>query len=159
MYTCGGMKLCYVALGWACALSACTADVEITAMHDGEEPASVGQIAYVNKNPRYTAIRSAASARGMRNAYLLAGIANDETGLAMCWSEAQWACPGPASPDCGGGAIIGGSYYAASPDTLIIENSQFSQNQATWLFYLSVLLMPELLVVIGIAVWSRRRNG
>jgi ABC-type uncharacterized transport system involved in gliding motility auxiliary subunit len=39
------------------------------------------------------------------------------------------------------------------------SRAEFSQNQATWLFYLSVLLLPELLVVIGIAVWSRRRNG
>jgi hypothetical protein len=108
------MKLFY--LGWACVLAACTADVEITAMHDGDEPAGVGQIASINKNPRYTAIRNAASARGMRNAYLLAGIANDETGLAMCWSEAQWACRGPASPDCGGGPIIAGAADGACSD-------------------------------------------
>ena len=61
------------------------------------------------KMPKYTGIRDAASARGMRNAYLLAGIANDETGLAMCWSEATWACQGPSSPDCGGGPVIAGS--------------------------------------------------
>jgi len=61
------------------------------------------------KLPRYTGIRDAAKARGMSNAYLLAGIANDETGLAMCWSEATWACQGPASPDCGGGPVIAGA--------------------------------------------------
>lgn len=61
------------------------------------------------KLPRYARIRDAAAARGMSNAYLLAGIANDETGLAMCWSEATWACQGPASPDCGGGPVIAGS--------------------------------------------------
>lgn len=58
---------------------------------------------------RYAAIRAAASARGMANAYLLAGIANTETGLAHCWSEAQWACQGPNSPECGGGPVIAGS--------------------------------------------------
>ncbi|MEO8701243.1 MAG: hypothetical protein ABI867_14425 [Kofleriaceae bacterium] len=63
----------------------------------------------VVKTPRYEAIRAAAGARGLANGYLLAGIANDETGLAMCWSEATWACKGPASPDCGGGPIIAGS--------------------------------------------------
>src|SRR5262249_29616004 len=36
---------------------------------------------------------------------------------------------------------------------------EFSTGEATWLFYLSVLLLPELLVVLGIAVWWRRRNG
>lgn len=62
------------------------------------------------KQPRYERIREAARANGIpRNGYLFAGIANDETGLAMCWSEATWACKGPASPDCGGGPIIAGS--------------------------------------------------
>ncbi len=55
-------------------------------------------------------IRDAAAARGIdRTAYLLAGIAQAETGLAHCWSEAQWACQGPASPDCGGGPVIAGA--------------------------------------------------
>lgn len=59
---------------------------------------------------RYERIRDKAAARGLsRTGYLLAGIANDETGLAQCWSEATWACQGPASPDCGGGPVIAGS--------------------------------------------------
>ncbi len=62
------------------------------------------------KQPRYEKIREAARANGIpRNGFLFAGIANDETGLAMCWSEATWACKGPGSPDCGGGPIIAGS--------------------------------------------------
>jgi len=76
----------------------------------GADPSSpISSQVSVNKGPRYAAIRAAANARGMRNAYLLAGIANDETGLAQCWSEAQWACQGPSSPDCGGGPVIAGS--------------------------------------------------
>ena len=67
------------------------------------------QLATSVKLPRYAAMRDAAAARGMANAYLLAGIANDETGLAMCWSEATWACQGPSSPDCGGGPVIAGA--------------------------------------------------
>ena len=58
---------------------------------------------------RFSVIRAAATARGMTNAYLLAGIAITETGLAHCWSEAQWACQGPNSPDCGGGPVIAGA--------------------------------------------------
>jgi len=58
---------------------------------------------------RYAVIRAAAESRGLQNAYLLAGIANTETGLAQCWSEAQWACQGPSSPECGGGPVIAGS--------------------------------------------------
>lgn len=60
--------------------------------------------------PRYGAIRDAAAARGItHSAYLLAGLAFTETGVAQCWSEATWACQGPSSPDCGGGPIIAGA--------------------------------------------------
>ena len=72
-------------------------------------PLSSAAVSTPTKLVRYTGIRDAARARGMSNAYLLAGIANDETGLAMCWSEATWACQGPASPDCGGGPVIAGA--------------------------------------------------
>ncbi|MGN6109913.1 MAG: LGFP repeat-containing protein [Kofleriaceae bacterium] len=65
--------------------------------------------ALVAKGPRYAKIRDAAHARGFPRGYLLAGIANTETGLAHCWSEATWACQGPSSPDCGGGPVIAGS--------------------------------------------------
>jgi hypothetical protein len=60
----------------------------------------------VAKQPRYAAIKTAARARGMRNAYLLAGIANARTGLAQCWSEATWTCQGPVSAECNGGPVI-----------------------------------------------------
>jgi hypothetical protein len=89
-------------------VSSCTIGTE------GEEPEEVHeggskQLSVNAKRPRYEQIREAVRARGMNNAFLLAGIANDETGLAMCWSEATWACKGPPSPDCGGGPIIAGS--------------------------------------------------
>jgi hypothetical protein len=62
------------------------------------------------KEPRYERIRDALRTRGVaKSGYLFAGIANSETGLVMCWSEATWACKGPASPDCGGGPVIAGS--------------------------------------------------
>nr|HEX4318274.1 hypothetical protein [Kofleriaceae bacterium] len=80
---------------------------------DADPPAPAGAthpaLSSSAKLPRYTGIRDAASAAGVSNAYLLAGIANDETGLAMCWSEATWACQGPSSPDCGGGPVIAGA--------------------------------------------------
>lgn len=58
---------------------------------------------------RLTQIRDAAAAAGLTNGVLLAGIAQSETGLAHCWSEATWACQGPASADCGGGPVIAGA--------------------------------------------------
>jgi hypothetical protein len=102
---------------WLCILwlAGCTADVDVVTSDevgsgtDDSSGGEVGTIALVNKGARYAAIRNAASARGMRNAYLLAGIANDETNLAHCWSEATWACQGPPSPDCGGGPVIAGA--------------------------------------------------
>lgn len=44
---------------------------------------------------------------GMTNGVLLAGIAQVETGLSHCWSEATWACQGPSSTFCGGPVIAG----------------------------------------------------
>ena len=77
--------------------------------HDPAPPPLGVRLSTAAKQPRYAQIRDAARARGMANAFLLAGIANDETGLAMCWSEATWACQGPSSPDCGGGPVIAGA--------------------------------------------------
>ena len=54
-------------------------------------------------------IRDAAASVGMTNGVLLAGIAQAETTLAHCWSEATWACQGPPSSSCGGDAVIAGS--------------------------------------------------
>ena len=88
------------------ASAACTVGPD--AADDSGEPAST-PIASVDKAPRYVVIRDAAAARGVGTGYLLAGIANTETGLAQCWSEATWACQGPSSPDCGGGPVIAGA--------------------------------------------------
>jgi len=61
------------------------------------------------RQARAEIIRDTAAASGMTNAALLAGIGEVETGFAHCWSEATWACQGPASSSCGGGAVIAGS--------------------------------------------------
>ncbi len=54
-------------------------------------------------------IRDSAARAGLTNSVLLAGIGEVETNLAHCWSEAKWACKGPASASCGGGPVIAGS--------------------------------------------------
>ncbi|MGH7821794.1 MAG: hypothetical protein ACREQ9_18685, partial [Candidatus Binatia bacterium] len=36
---------------------------------------------------------------------------------------------------------------------------QLQQDEVTRIFYLSVLILPELLLLVGIVVWSRRRNA
>jgi hypothetical protein len=91
--------------GTACMVGA-DAEQDFEDEDTGDPPTAIAAVA---KGPRYIAIRNAASARGVRNAYLLAGIANTESNLAHCWSEATWACQGPASPDCGGGPVIAGA--------------------------------------------------
>jgi hypothetical protein len=58
---------------------------------------------------RLTAIRDVAASVGLDNGVLLAGIAQSETNLSHCWSEATWACKGPSSPSCGGGPVIAGA--------------------------------------------------
>ncbi|KAL2047532.1 hypothetical protein ABVK25_011461 [Lepraria finkii] len=53
----------------------------------------------LQRQPRCRKIRQAARAEGIpHNGYLFSGIANDETGLAMCWSGRTWACKGPRLP-------------------------------------------------------------
>jgi hypothetical protein len=86
----------------ALALTACSGSIDGSG-YTGEA------LSASQRSPRYARIRDSARARGIGNAYLLAGIAMDETGLAQCWSEATWACQGPGSPDCGGGPVIAGS--------------------------------------------------
>ena len=58
---------------------------------------------------RVTAIRDVAAGMGVFNGPLLAGIAQSETGMAHCWSEATWACQGPSSPSCEDGPVIAGA--------------------------------------------------
>ncbi|HMG54462.1 MAG TPA: hypothetical protein VK601_13290, partial [Kofleriaceae bacterium] len=59
-------------------------------------------------------IRDVAARSGITNAALLAGVAQVETGMAHCWSEATWACQGPRSSSCGGPVIAGAGDGACS---------------------------------------------
>jgi GH25 family lysozyme M1 (1,4-beta-N-acetylmuramidase) len=84
---------------------------------DGRAPAgeNTGEVSSsINKATRvarYKLIRSGAAAKGIpTHGYMLAGIAYHESaGLSQCQSELTWACKGPASPDCNGGAIMAGA--------------------------------------------------
>ncbi len=44
------------------------------------------------------------------------------------------------------------------PRTVRASRAQMSPQDVTRIFYLSVLILPELLLLAGIAVWSRRRT-
>ena len=67
------------------------------------------ELTSAQRKARATLIRDTAAASGMTNAALLAGIGEVETNFAHCWSEATWACQGPASSSCGGGPVIAGA--------------------------------------------------
>ena len=77
---------------------------------EGYQPIEPGSVYLTSAQRRARAelIRDTAASAGMTNAALLAGIGEVETGFAHCWSEATWACQGPASSSCGGGPVIAG---------------------------------------------------
>ncbi len=39
------------------------------------------------------------------------------------------------------------------------SRAELTENQAAQVFYLSVLIIPELMIVLGIWVWWRRRTA
>lgn len=59
------------------------------------------------RRARAAAIRDVAAAAGLTNGVLLGGIAQVESALVHCWSEAKWACQGPHSASCNGPVIAG----------------------------------------------------
>ena len=86
---------------------------ESTYPGDGREPiGSVSsEITKATRIARYKLIKSGAAAKGIpSHGYMLAGIAYHESaGLCQCQAELTWACQGPGSPDCNGGAIMAGA--------------------------------------------------
>jgi hypothetical protein len=80
---------------------------------DGPETDELGRLesslTAAQRRTRAGQIRDAAAANGMTEGWLLAGIADAETGMSHCWSELTWACMGPASADCGGGPVVAGA--------------------------------------------------
>ncbi len=58
------------------------------------------------------------------------------------------------------GWLVGESdLVSIRPRTLRASRAQFTQEQGTVIFYLSVLLVPELLLIAGLSVWWRRANA
>jgi len=79
--------------------------VVLSACGVASEPGAPGISAA--KRARLVVIRDTSAERGLSNAALLAGIAESETHVAHCWSDATYACPGPDSPSCNGPIIAG----------------------------------------------------
>jgi len=83
--------------------------VALLATAASASPLGPVQLTAAQRRARAELIRDTAAAAGMTNAALLAGIGEIETNFAHCWSEATWACQGPASASCGGGPVIAGA--------------------------------------------------
>ncbi len=76
---------------------------------NGEPSTIESLLTTAQKRSRCDIVKAQAAPRGITNPVVFAGVANHETGMAQCWSEATWACQGPSSSDCGGGPVIAGS--------------------------------------------------
>jgi hypothetical protein len=83
--------------------------IAFTACADDPQSTTTSDLGANQRLERETIIRDGSAQRGLRNGLLIAGLAEAEVHLAHCWSEATWACPGPASDACGGGAVVAGS--------------------------------------------------
>ena len=90
-------------------LLAAVVTMSLGAQVAGAEPLGEVSLTAAQRRARAELIRDTAAASGMTNAALLAGIGEVETNFAHCWSEATWACQGPASASCGGGPVIAGA--------------------------------------------------
>ncbi len=76
---------------------------------EGNLDTSAYELSGAARRPRLQRIRDVAAAQGLTNGALLGGIAQVETGLSHCWSEATWACRGPNSTSCNNGPVIAGA--------------------------------------------------
>ena len=92
-------------LGVATIAAACSSASPAT----DDRAARVGDTAAALEVANATRVKEIASARGISNAVVVAGVAYAESRLTQCFSEYGGAkCAGPASTDCGGGAVLAG---------------------------------------------------
>jgi hypothetical protein len=101
-------------VAWLLAITATGCAVPAT--DDTDDPDGVAdttsELSAAARRTRAGAIRDVAARSGVTNGALLAGVAQVETGLAHCWSEATWNCKGPQSSFCGG-PVVAGSFDGA----------------------------------------------
>jgi hypothetical protein len=110
------LHLCSLHLWSALALGAfgCAASALETDDHDTPTSDATSELSAAARRTRAGQIRDIAAKSGVTNGALLAGIAQVETGMAHCWSEATWACQGPHASFCGGPVIAGAGDGACS---------------------------------------------
>ena len=94
-----GVTLAVSALG----VGACLGPEEV----DDDYGWAESRLSAAARRVRAAQIRDAAHANGIEQGWLLAGIADAETGMSQCHSELTWACEGPYSEDCRGPVVAG----------------------------------------------------
>jgi ABC-type uncharacterized transport system involved in gliding motility auxiliary subunit len=58
------------------------------------------------------------------------------------------------------GWLVGQSdLLSIRPRSVRASRAQFTQDEGTIIFYLSVLILPEVLLIAGLAMWWRRANA
>ncbi|MGE3629626.1 MAG: NBR1-Ig-like domain-containing protein [Sandaracinaceae bacterium] len=90
-------------------LASCAPPTPDDLMGDEDIGEAVSLLSAAQRRARAGQIRDAAAANGITQGWLLAGIADAETGMSQCHSELTWACMGPTSSDCGGGPVVAGA--------------------------------------------------
>jgi uncharacterized protein (TIGR03382 family) len=131
------MSRIFVCVVMALATASSAAAESIDNPRPSLEPGPVA-LTSAQRKQRAEIIRDTAAAAGMTNAALLAGIGEVETNFAHCWSEATWACQGPASSSCGGGPVIAGSadgpcsYQQGGLGMFQFDSGTYSQTIATY---------------------------
>lgn len=90
-------------------IAALAATCMLSCVPSGDEDLGVleSELSHAVRRDRSALIRDTAAAQGITNGLMIAMIAEEETYLSHCASEFP-ACPGPASSDCGGRAVMSG---------------------------------------------------
>lgn len=76
--------------------------VDTEATNDG-----IAGLTFDERRAVASVIRDVARAKGITNAVVLAGVAQQETNLVHCFADAPFHCAGPSSSSCGGAALAG----------------------------------------------------
>jgi hypothetical protein len=120
------------------ALAGCGTDMDLEpAAELLEQPPAVieAQLTSAQHKARCDAVKSRASLKGITNALVYAGVAQHETRMGHCWSEATSACQGPYSSYCGGPVLAGAfdgpcSYQQGGLGMYQFDSGTYSQTLA-----------------------------
>lgn len=86
---------------------ACEHEVASPPIGAVDESAEGTPLSFAERQEVSAWIRDVAFAKGITNAVVIAGVANQETNLVHCYRDASWHCAGPHADSCGGAVLAG----------------------------------------------------